>query len=132
MDKSVDYYLSKGFDKATAEYFAKGRRRITAVKPGPDFTLILTFDNGEVRQLDMKPVLLPGTVFAPFAKKENFDRVYLDDTHSVAWDIDPAIDSNVVWSNKVDICPDSCYIDSIPYAQTEIQSCRVYAQRDNC
>lgn len=30
------------------------------------------------------------------------------------WDVDPAVDSSKVWSNKVDLCPDSCYIDSIP------------------
>ena len=23
------------------------------------------------------------------------------------------IDSNVVWNNKVDLCPDSCYVDSV-------------------
>ena len=45
---------------------------------------------------------------------ENFRRVYLDDTHSIAWDINPDIDSSVVWNNKVDLCPDTCYIDSIP------------------
>ena len=114
MGQSVEYYLNKGCDRPAAEYFAKGRRRITAVEPGPDLTLILTFDNGEVRKLDVKPMLQPGTVFAPFAKRENFDRVYLDETHCVAWDIDPNVDSRVVWNNKVDLCPDSCYIDSIP------------------
>ena len=53
-------------------------------------------------------------MFEPFMKPENFRRVYLDGQHCVAWDIDPSVDSEKVWSNKVDLCPDSCYIDSVP------------------
>lgn len=114
MGKSVEYYLSKGYDRKMAEYFAAGRRKITGVSPNDDFTLTLRFDNGEVRVYDAAPLLQVGTVFEPFRKLENFRRVYLDDSHSVAWDIDPAIDSNEVWNNKVDLCPDSCYVDSVP------------------
>ena len=84
MAKTVAYYLSKGFDQAAAEYYAAGRRRIVSVEPNDDFTLTIGFDNGERRVLDM------------------------------SWDIDPSVDSEKVWSNKVDLCPDSCYIDSIP------------------
>lgn len=36
-----------------------------------------------------------------------------------AWDIDPDVDSDVVWSNKVDLCPDSCYVDSVPLDEVE-------------
>lgn len=114
MAKTVDYYLSKGFDLPMAEYFAKGRRTLSSVTPNPDFTLTLLFDNGEKRLYDMKPELKTGTVFEPFMSWDNFSRVYLDDTKSVAWDIDPSVDSNVVWSNKVDLCSDSCYVDSVP------------------
>lgn len=114
MGNTVDYYLSKGFDRAAAEYYAKGRRKIIGVTPNNDFTLTLDFDNGERRLLDVKPLLAEGTVFAPFRRIEDFKRVYLDTQHSVAWDIDPAIDSETVWNNKVDLCPDSCYIDSVP------------------
>ena len=117
MSKSVEYYLSKGFEPAVAQYFAAGRRKIVAVRPNADFTLILTFDNGEVRIYDVKPLLQPGTVFAPFRERENFERVYLDDDHCVSWDIDPNVDSSVVWSNKVDISPDSCYLNSVPLVQ---------------
>ena len=114
MQKTVEWYLSKGLDRRTAEYFAKGRRKIVSVVPNEDFSLTLSFDNGEVRRLDCRSFLLPGTVFAPFREYSSFSRVYLDDTHSVCWDIDPDVDSEVVWSNKVDICPDSCYMDSVP------------------
>lgn len=114
MPETIEYYLSKGFDRAAAEYFAAGRRKILSVKANDDYTLTLTFDNGEIRRYDVAPLLELGTVFAPFRKMENFRRVYLDESGSVSWDIDPNVDSNVVWNNKVDLCPDGCYIDSVP------------------
>lgn len=114
MPNTIDFYLSKGFDHKTAEYFASGKKRIVGVVPNSDFTLTISFDNGEKRLYDMRPLLLPGTVFAPFADIENFKRVYVDACHTIAWDIDPTVDSEKVWSNKVDLCPDSCYIDSVP------------------
>ena len=52
MGKSVEYYLSKGYDRKMAEYFASGRKRITKVIPRNDFTLLLSFDNGETRLYD--------------------------------------------------------------------------------
>lgn len=110
----MESYLAKGFDRRTAEYFAAGRKRILSVRANDDYTLELVFDGQERRTLDCKPFLREGTVFAPFLELENFRRVYLDDCHCVAWDIDPAIDSETVLSNKVDLSPDTCYLDSIP------------------
>lgn len=114
MAKSVEYYLSKGYDAKMAEYFASGRRKIAQVTPEEDFTLLLRFDNGEQRLYDTRPLLQKGTVFEPFREWANFRRVYLDEDQCVSWDIDPDVDSNKVWSNKVDLCPDSCYVDSVP------------------
>ena len=113
MGKSVEYYLSKGYDRKMAEYFASGRKRITKVVPRNDFTLVLSFDNGKIRLYDARPLLQAGTVFAPFREWNNFRRVYLDEDHSVCWDIDPNVDSNEVWNNKVDLCPDSCYVETV-------------------
>lgn len=118
MPNSVDYYLAKGFDLKAAEYFANGKKIITAVVPNSDFTLTISFNNGEKRLYDMHPFLKKGTVFEPFMNFENFCRVYVDDAHAVAWDIDPNVDSNIVWNNKVDLCPDSCYIDSVPFTES--------------
>ena len=111
--KSVEYYLSKGFDHSMAEYFANGRKKIVSVTPNDDFTLNLKFDNGEIRLFDCNNLLKIGTIFEPFMQLSNFKRVYLDDTGCVAWDIDPNVDSNKVWNNKVDLSLESCYIDSI-------------------
>ena len=114
MPKTIEQYLEMGLDRKMAEYYASGRKKVTAVSAQPNFTLLLTFNNGEQRILDMKPTLKKGGVFTIFRKYENFRRVYLDDCGDVSWDIDPNIDSNVVWNNKVDICPDGCYVDSVP------------------
>ena len=114
MKVSVDCYISKGYDQKMAEYWSTGRRCITAVVPNDNFTLTLTFDNGEVRMYDAAPLLRTDTVFAPLREIENFRRVYLDESHSVCWDIDPIVDSNEVWNNKIDLCPDGCYVDSVP------------------
>jgi len=54
--------------------------------------------------------ILNSYVFRHFREESAFNRVYLDDNGCVSWDIDPTIDSNQVWENKVDLCPDSCYI----------------------
>ena len=72
---TVEFYLSKGFDHKTAEYFASGKKRITGVVPNDDFTLTISFDNGEKRLYDMRPFLKKGTIFEPFIKPENFCRV---------------------------------------------------------
>lgn len=113
--KSEEYYLSKGFDKRAAKYFSAGRRIVTEVIPKKDFTLELIFDNGEKRVYDVRPLLKKGTVFEHLKKEENFLRVYIDDRNAVSWDIDPEIDGNKIWSNKIDICSDSCYMDSVPF-----------------
>lgn len=113
MNRDISYYLSKGFSREMAEYYVSGRRKIMAVTANEDFTLTLDFDNGERRLYDCKPILKTNTVFAPFLVYENFKRVYLDENHCVSWDINPEIDSSLVWSNKVDLCPDGCYVDSI-------------------
>lgn len=114
--RSAEEYMKMGFDRKAAEYFAGGRKTIVAVTPNDDFTLTICFSNGERRLLDMSPLLQKGTVFEPFIDLADFRRVYVDEQHCIAWDIDPAINSREVWSNKVDLCPDSCYIDSVPLA----------------
>lgn len=97
-----------------AAYFAQGRRRITAVQPNPDYTLTLSFDNGERRLYDVKPLIDKGGVMTALGDAARFNRVRLDEGHSVAWDIDPNVDSSVVWENVIDLCPDCCYVYSKP------------------
>ncbi len=111
---TVQEYLDKGFDQKTAAYFAAGRRKVISVEAGDNFVLTLTFDNGEARFLDCKPFMEEGTVFAALRSPEVFRRVYLDAQSCVCWDKDPDVDSEKVWSNKIDLSPDTCYLDSVP------------------
>ena len=111
MQHDVTFYIKRGFNQKAAEYFASGRRRATSVKPLPDKSLLVTFDNGEARFYDMAPVIWPGTVFAFLEDKAAFERAYIDENNDIAWDIDPEVDSTVVWSNKVDISADTCYLE---------------------
>lgn len=114
MKKDVNYYLSKGLDERMARYYASGRKKVIAVEAHEDFSLTITFDSGEKRLLDCKTFIKDGTVFEVLKDYNIFKRVYIDDTHSISWDKNPNVDSEKVWSNKIDICPDSSYIDSIP------------------
>lgn len=114
MSQSVEYYISKGFEPKAAAYFASGRKKIVSVKPEDEFTLLLGFDNGEKRIYDCKPLFTNGSVFNRLKNNDSFKRVYLDENSCVSWDIDTTVDSKTVWNNKIDLCPDSCYIDSIP------------------
>ena len=55
MKKSVESYMEQGLDRKMAEYFASGKKRIVAVIPNDDFSLTITFDNGEKRCYDVTP-----------------------------------------------------------------------------
>lgn len=115
--KDVEYYLARGFERKMAEYFVAGRKRIVAVQPNNDFTLTITFDNGEKRLYDMVPHLEIGTVFEPLRNLAVFCRVYVDDAKHITWDVNP----------KIDLCPDCCYVDSTPLCQDD----QVYPPKGN-
>ena len=114
MNKTVDWYISRGFTPKMAEYFASGRRRIVGVKAHEDFSLSLLFDNGEKKVFNMKDLIQPNTVFECLADWQIFNRVYLDANSAVSWDKDPAINSEENWQNKIDISSDTLYVDSHP------------------
>lgn len=97
-------------EQRVQEYFDSGRRKLVSVQANNDYTLLLEYDNGEKRLYDVKPL---NGVFADLAPLSVFRRVYIDDCGCVAWDRDPAVNSGEVWNNKIDLCPDSCYLDSV-------------------
>ena len=115
MEKNMQYYLSRGFDKRTAEYYISGRKKIVHAAATDNFQLILDFDNGETRIYDCNPLIEKGGVFSALSSSELFRRVYLDDDNSISWDINPFVDSSIHWNNKLDISPDTCYLESVPY-----------------
>ncbi len=74
--------------------------RVKAVKPNPDYTLILTFTNGVVKRFDAKPYLGIG-IFQELRDLSVFNSVR------------PFLGS-VQWVNGQDFCPDTLYEESVP------------------
>jgi hypothetical protein len=76
--------------------------RITEVRPSANYTITLTFTNGEVRVFDVKPYLDRG-IFRELKEPRYFNSVK------------PFLGS-VQWKNGQDFCPDMLYEESIPIA----------------
>ena len=74
--------------------------RVTHVKPEQNFSLLLTFTNGEVKRFDVKPYLEIG-IFKELQDVSVFNSVK------------PFLGS-IQWSNGVDLCPDTLYMESLP------------------
>jgi hypothetical protein len=72
--------------------------RLSSVKPQQNYFLLITFDNGEVKRFDVNPYLEIG-IFKELKDMSVFDSVK------------PFLGS-VQWSNGVDLCPDTLYLDS--------------------
>ncbi|MGP1438997.1 MAG: hypothetical protein ACTTKH_08005, partial [Treponema sp.] len=77
------------------------------------FNLLITFDNDEVRLLDISSLIKEGTVYYPLKNPSIFTKCYIDQNHSICWDKNQEIDSEKLWSNKIDIGSDTCYLESI-------------------
>lgn len=73
--------------------------RVKDVKANTDYTLSLTFSNGEVKVFDMKPYLDKG-VFRELKDPALFNSVK------------PFLGS-IQWQNELDLCPDTLYEESI-------------------
>jgi hypothetical protein len=97
--------------KKVQEYFEKGERRCITVIPNDDYTLTVTFDNGEVRIYDMSNNLYG--IFEILKDKDMFNNVFIDEYGNIAWERDQNVDSNKEWNNRIDICKDAIYMDSI-------------------
>ena len=74
--------------------------------------LILEYEDGERRIFDCQDLPDSNPQLEFLRSYENFQRVYVDESGAVCWDIDPEVDSRIEWMNQVDLCPDRCYADS--------------------
>jgi len=81
---------------------ARMNPRVVSVRPHPDYTLLLTFTNGEVRTFDVKPYLNLG-VF-----RELQDPCYFNSVRTFL--------GSIRWQNGQDFCPDTLYLESVPAA----------------
>ena len=89
--------------------------RVKAVQPQPDYTLRLTFTNGEVRLFDVKPYLTKGI----FQQLQNL---------AVFNSVRPFLGS-IQWSNEADLCPDTLYERSVPAPKLKPKSLQVAESR---
>jgi hypothetical protein len=78
-------------------------RRITKVIPLEDFTLILLFDSGELRLLDMNPYIQGEGIWGRLKDWELFSKVRAREGFG-----------GLVWTDDLDYCPDSAFIASKP------------------
>ena len=74
--------------------------RVARVRANDDYTLVLTFTNGETRRFDMKPYLDHG-VFVELKDLAYFRSVRV------------AL-GTVQWPHEQDVCPDTLYEESVP------------------
>ena len=73
--------------------------RVIKVKPLENHELELLFSNHETRIFDIKPYLTKG-IFSELADETVFNSV-------------KPMNGTVLWSNELDFCPDTLYIDSV-------------------
>ena len=97
--------------KKVREYFDNGARKIIKVTANDDYTLTLEFDNDQIRIYNMANISFG--VFDVLKDIDKFKQVFIDGSGNIAWDKDKNVDSNIIWNNRIDICKDSIYMDSI-------------------
>jgi len=69
------------------------------VKPEADYTLLLTFDNGDHRRFDMKPFLDKG-IFRELKDVAQFNSVHVS-FDSIEWDNEADFDPEVLYARSV-------------------------------
>jgi hypothetical protein len=73
--------------------------RLSHVKPIENYSLELTFNNGEVRRFDVKPYLSIGQ-FVSLKDKALFSSA-------------KCVLGSIQWQNGLDLCPDMLYEESV-------------------
>ncbi len=73
---------------------------VKKVEPKPNYLLLLTFENGEKRQFDMKPYLHIG-IFKQLQDKKVFKTVHV-------------CFNSIAWANEADFDPEVLYYKSQP------------------
>ena len=73
---------------------------VKEVKSLEDYKLLLTFENGEMREFDMAPYMDKG-LFRELKDVNLFSKV------NVSFD-------TVEWDNGIDLCPEVLYEESVP------------------
>lgn len=110
MAHDVEFYIRRGFDRPMAEYMASGRKRAVSAMLLEGLSIAVAFDDGRRVAYDLSGIAELGTVLGCLRDPEVLARVFVDENGSVAWDIDPEVDSSEVWSNRIDLSADEIYV----------------------
>lgn len=70
---------------------------VKEVKPGVDYTLLLTFDNGDKRRFDMKPYLDMG-IFRELKDISKFNKVRIS-FDTIEWENEADFDPEILYKN---------------------------------
>jgi hypothetical protein len=90
---------------------------IVAVIPRPAHTVRIVFADGEVRDVDITP-LLDTPAFSPLRESAIFEQVEVDeDTGTIGWPGDVDLDPDVIYA-ALDLGPDKAQIHVLAPAQT--------------
>ena len=73
--------------------------RVREVKPAANYTLVITFNNGEKRVFDVKPYLSKG-IFSALTDYSIFNQV-------------KPFNGSILWPDDMDLCPDTLYEESV-------------------
>ena len=98
-------------EERVKKYF-ENPRKIVEVKPTTNYTLLITFDNGEIKKYEMINELYG--IFVVLKDIKKFESVFIDEVGNVAWNIDENVDSSIHWQNRIDLCKDMLYLESVP------------------
>ncbi len=80
-------------------------RDVIDVEPAGELRLILTFEGGQRREIDLAKMLAFTGVFEPLMDPACFRSVR----------VEPDV-GTIVWPNGADLCPDVLYEKSVPIA----------------
>ena len=72
--------------------------KLVEVKPKPNYRLWLRYEDGAEGELDLSDLVGQG-VFSCWNDPKNFEGVYIGESGQISW------------SDELDICPDSAYMD---------------------
>lgn len=103
--------MSNQVSEAVSQYFKEGARKLISIQVELNYCLMLYYSDRTIRRYD-----LSGQLYGVFKKLEDyevFSAVFIDDSGNIAWDLDPTVDSNKIWTNRIDICADAAYMDSV-------------------
>jgi len=79
--------------------------KIFQVEPQNDFSVYVYFDDGKIKQYDMKSIIDKGGIFMPLKDAHFFKNRCVVLNRSLAWDMTGDLDP----TECIDICPDLIY-----------------------